>query len=107
MTIPFLYLFLLTDGLVSMAFLAIGEMLLLASNPVSVTFAQELFPEHRGVVSGLVMGFAWGVGALLIVPVGWLRDRLGLETALGVVTALLLPAAGIAATLDELPRPSS
>jgi len=105
MTIPFLYLFLLTDGLVSMIFLGLGGMLLLASNPVSVTFAQELFPEHRGVVSGLVMGFAWGVGALLIMLVGWLGDRLGLETALGVVTALLLPAAGIAATLPERPSP--
>jgi len=37
--------------------------------------------------------------------VGWLGDRLGLETALGVVTALLLPAAGIAATLPERPSP--
>ncbi|MBC7097862.1 MFS transporter [Candidatus Bipolaricaulota bacterium] len=105
MTIPFLYLFLLTDGLVSMIFLGLGGMLLLASNPVSVTFAQELFPEHRGVVSGLVMGFAWGVGALLITALGWLGDRLGLETALGIATGVLVPAAGIAAGLRE-PNPS-
>lgn len=99
--IPFLYLFLLTDGLVSMASLAMGGMLLLASNPVSVTFAQELFPEHRGMVSGLVMGFAWGVGALLITLVGWLGDMIGLEMALGIVTALVLPAAWLARGLRE------
>ncbi len=101
--VPSLYLFLITDGPLSMAFLALGGMLLLASNPVSVTFAQELFPEHRGVVSGLVMGFAWGVGALLITVVGYMGDRLGLETALGMVTAFLLPAALVAAGLRAPP----
>jgi len=99
--VPFLYLFLITDGPLSMAFLALGGMLLLASNPVSVAFAQELFPEHRGTVSGLVMGFAWGVGALLITLVGYLGDLLGLETALGLVTACLLPAALVAAALPK------
>jgi len=101
--IPFLYLFLITNGPLSMVFLALGGMLLLASNPVSVVLAQELFPEHRGVVSGLVMGFAWGVGALLITLVGYLGDVLGLETALGIVTALLLPAAAVASRLRERP----
>ncbi len=101
--IPFLYLFLITDGVLSMVLLALGGMLLLASNPVSVTFAQELFPQHRGMVSGLVMGFAWGVGSLLITLVGYLGDVLGLEAALGIVTGLLLPAALVAAGLREPP----
>lgn len=102
-SVPFLYLFLLTNGLLSMAFLIVGGLALLASNPVSVAFAQELFPEHRGVVSGLVMGFAWGVGALLITLVGYLGDLLGLETALGLVTACLLPAALVATRLPDRP----
>ncbi|HIP99635.1 TPA: MFS transporter [Candidatus Bipolaricaulota bacterium] len=105
-SIPFLYLFLATNGVPSMILLAMGGMLLLASNPVSVTFAQELFPEHRGMVSGLVMGFAWGVGSLLLTLVGYLGDALGLEAALGIVTGLLLPAAVLAAGLRE-PAPKS
>jgi FSR family fosmidomycin resistance protein-like MFS transporter len=99
--VPFLYLFLATEGMLSMAYLALGGMLLFASNPVSVIFAQELFPEHRGTVSALVMGFAWGVGALLITLVGWLGDMVGLEMALGIVTALVLPAAWLARGLRE------
>lgn len=105
-SIPFLYLFLITDGVQSMVTLALGGLLLLASNPVSVAFAQELFPEHRGMVSGLVMGFAWGVGSLLITLVGYLGDLLGLEAALGIVTGLLLPAAVVAAGLREPPGKS-
>ncbi len=97
MAMPFLYLFLITKGWLSALFMGLGGMLLMASNPVAVAFAQELAPEHRGTVSGLVMGFAWGVGGLLITLVGYLGDLLGLETALALLTTALLPAAAVAA----------
>lgn len=105
--VPFLYLFLMTDGVLSLVFMAAGALFQLCSTPVAVVFAQELFPEHRGMVSGVLMGLGWGVGALLITVVGYLGDLLGLETALGMVTVLLLPAAAIAARLPKgaAPRP--
>lgn len=99
--VPFLYLFLMTDGWLSLVFMAVGAMFQLCSTPVAVVFAQELFPEHRGMVSGVLMGLGWGVGALLIAVVGYLGDLLGLETALGMITVLLLPAAAIAARLPK------
>ncbi|MGC9530413.1 MAG: MFS transporter [Candidatus Bipolaricaulaceae bacterium] len=105
--IPFFYLFLITDGALSMLFLALGGMFMLSSNPVSVIFAQELFPDHRGVVSGMVMGLAWGVGSLLITLVGYLGDLLGLEMALGLVTTLLVPAAWVALSLREQGPPGT
>lgn len=105
--VPFLYLFLMTDGVLSLLFMALGAMFQLCSTPVAVVFAQELFPEHRGMVSGVLMGLGWGVGALLITLVGYLGDLLGLEIALGMITVLLLPAAAIAARLPKgmAPRP--
>ena len=99
--IPLLYLFLLTDGWLSFLFLALAGAVLIASIPVSVVFGQELVPEQRGLVSGVLMGFAWGVGALLIGLVGYLGDVLGLEVALGLLTMLLVPATILAAGLKE------
>jgi FSR family fosmidomycin resistance protein-like MFS transporter len=99
--LPFFYLFLLTDGALSFLFLALAGAVLIASIPVSVVFGQELVPEQRGLVSGVMMGLAWGVGALLMAGVGYLGDVLGLEVALGILTLLLVPAAALAAGLRE------
>ncbi len=105
--IPLFYLFLLTDGALSFVFLALAGAVLIASIPVSVVFGQELVPEQRGLVSGVLMGFAWGVGALLMGLVGYFGDRLGLEVALGLLTVLLVPATLLAAGLkDPSPEPS-
>ena len=57
-------------------------------------------------VASLMMGFAWGAGALLVPVTGWAADRWGLEatmTALGAV-----PLVGVALAWP-LPRsvPSS
>lgn len=98
---PLFYLFLLTDGTLSFVFLALAGAVLIASIPVSVVFGQELVPEQRGLVSGVLMGMAWGVGALLMALVGYLGDVLGLEIALGILTILLIPAAVLAAGLRE------
>ena len=104
LALPLFYLFLLTDGPLSFMFLALAGAVLISSVPVCVVLGQELVPEQRGLVSGLMMGLAWGVGALLITLVGYLGDRLGLEVALGIVTALLVPALILALGLPE-PRP--
>lgn len=105
--LPLFYLFLLTDGWLSFLFLALAGAALVASIPVSVVFGQELVPEQRGLVSGVLMGLAWGVGSLLIGFVGYLGDLLGLEVALGLLTVLLVPATILAAGLREpSPAPS-
>ncbi len=99
--IPLFYLFLLADGWLSFLFLALAGATLIASIPVSIVFGQELMPEQRGLVSGVLMGLAWGVGSLLIGLVGYLGDLLGLEVALGLLTVLLVPATLLAAGLKE------
>ena len=66
-------------GLVS---LTLGSFALQTSLPVNVVLGQELSPRHSSTISSLLMGAAWGVGALLIGPVGMLGDRFGLPAAL-------------------------
>jgi FSR family fosmidomycin resistance protein-like MFS transporter len=64
----------------------------LASSPVGVVAAQECVPGRTGLVSGLIMGLAWGVGGIALTPIGWLADRLGLVSVMSVVA--FLPALG-------------
>lgn len=92
-SVPFLILFLTTTGWVSAAGLFFGGLILLFTTPVNVTMAQELVPSQISTVSALMMGFAWGMAGLVGIPfVGWVADRVGLESALGGV--VLLPVAG-------------
>jgi FSR family fosmidomycin resistance protein-like MFS transporter len=80
--------FLMTRDALSLALLLLGGGLLSASNPVIVAHAQELLPQRSSTASALVMGFAWGVGGLLISAVGALGDAWGLERALGLATLM-------------------
>jgi FSR family fosmidomycin resistance protein-like MFS transporter len=70
--------------------------------PVNVVMAQELAPTQRGVVTSLMMGFAWGIAGIVFIPlVGWIADRTGIEAVLYGVS--LLPLFGYALSL-ALPR---
>lgn len=93
-SVPFLVVFLLTTGWTSLAALFAGGLILLFTVPVNVTMAQELVPESQsGTVSALMMGFAWGMAGLIVIPlVGWSADHVGLQNALWGV--ILLPLVG-------------
>lgn len=99
---PFLAGFLLTDGVLSLACLFVGGMILLLTIPVNVVMAQDLVPSQAGTVTSLMMGFAWGIAGITFIPlIGWIGDQTGLQTVLwGVALAPLL---GIWAAL-KLPR---
>jgi len=94
-SVPFLVLFMTTRGMLSLAALFVGGLILLFTVPVNVVMGQELVPGQSGTVSALMMGFAWGMAGLVCIPLfGWTADQVGLHAALwGVV---LLPLAGFA-----------
>jgi FSR family fosmidomycin resistance protein-like MFS transporter len=54
----------MTTGLASIMLLGLGGFVLLSTLPVNVVMAQELVPGQTSTVSALMMGAAWGVGAL-------------------------------------------
>ena len=72
-----------------LACLVLGGFFLQSSLPVNVVMGQELSPEHSSTIASLLMGAAWGVGALLIGPVGALADARGLHAALLALASLL------------------
>ncbi|MDA0840572.1 MAG: MFS transporter [Planctomycetota bacterium] len=69
------------------------------ANPLTVVFAQNLKPDRPGLVSGLMLGFAWGVSGILMPLVGKLKDEFGLSPTLSVVSLLLIPAGILVAKL--------
>jgi FSR family fosmidomycin resistance protein-like MFS transporter len=78
----------------------------LSSTPVGVVAAQECLPGRTGLVSGLVMGLAWGVGGAALTPIGWLADSFGLVPVMSAVALLPLAAAALMAffpTSTEVP----
>ena len=62
--------------------MSIGGLLLQSTLPVNVTYGQMLAPVGAATVSSLMMGFAWGVGSVMVPVVGLLGDYMGLPRAL-------------------------
>jgi len=89
---PFYILFLYGPTPLLLPAIAAAGLFALSATPVGVVAAQECLPGRTGLISGLVMGLAWGAGGLALTPIGWLADRLGLIPVMSVVA--LLPLAG-------------
>ncbi len=105
----FISLFLAIDGALGVVMLTMAGALILASLPLAVVAAQEMFPARAGMASGLMMGFAWGIGGLGATATGALSDAFGVVTALHIMVWLLLPAAALVAFLPShvsLPEPT-
>jgi MFS transporter, FSR family, fosmidomycin resistance protein len=100
--VPFLAVAPLLSGLPFVVMLAIGGFLLQSTLPVNVTFGQTIAPISAATVSSLMMGFAWGVGGLVVPFVGMLADNIGIDHTLMVMSAVPLVAAALA-----LPLPSA
>lgn len=98
----------LTTGAAFLIILSIGAFLAYAAMPLQILMAQERVPRTEGAASGIVMGFAYGVSSLLLMPLGWLGDHwtkvtssalLGVTLELQVAAAFLFPAAAVAVFL--------
>ncbi len=109
---PAFYGFLHADGLASAALLLATGACLFAALPVNIVSGQELLPGRASTVSGVVMGFAWGIGGLSATVVGAFADRLtvalgpapALARALSLAAAIPIAAAAIALALPETRR---
>ena len=107
---PLYLLFLHGPRIAVLPVIAVAGLFALSATPVGVVAAQECLPGRTGLVSGLVMGLAWGVGGLALTPIGWLADRFGLIAVMSVVA--LLPLIGAIVFLfyrdaEETGRPSA
>lgn len=86
--LPFLWLFLNSHGIAALIFLGLAGFMLFSSIPVSIVMAQNFFPRQKSTVSSLMMGLAWGIGGLLVTPLGILAEKTTLATALYILIAM-------------------
>lgn len=80
---------------IALFILALIGLFLLSSFSVAVVYAQELIPGKVGTMSGLIVGFAFGMGAIGAVVFGTVIDSFGLTSTM--ITVSLLPIIGLLA----------
>lgn len=73
---------------IAIIMLAIIGLLLMSSFSVTVVYAQELMPGKIGTMSGLIVGLAFGMGAIGSVALGTLIDWIGLNPTI-IITSFL------------------
>lgn len=87
---PLMIAYLLTGGPISIVFLGASGFTLMCTIPVNVSLAQELAPERTSTVSALMMGAAWGMGALCPPALDSLVPRFGFEKVLMLMSVITL-----------------
>ena len=78
----------------ALVLLVVSGGILSLSTPINIVVAQELHPDRASTMSGVMMGLAWWVSVLLLIPLGTLADLTSTATALRL-SSFLLPVAGL------------
>jgi FSR family fosmidomycin resistance protein-like MFS transporter len=99
--VPFFMLFALWPAKASMASAGVAALFLGLATPLTIAWAQKLQPAKAGLVSGLMLGFAWGVSDLAVPLVGAAAECVGRPAMLAAVALLLLPAGYMVRWLPE------
>jgi MFS transporter, FSR family, fosmidomycin resistance protein len=94
---PLLIVFYTVGGWVAFVSLAIAGVLLISSITVTTVMGQMLLPQHLGMVSGLMVGFAVGMSGIGVTLLGAIADTWGVPVAMKVI--LVLPVVGFLVTL--------
>ena len=98
---PFLQLAMLSTGGWMIVLVMIGGMFLFGSTPVTVALAQRFAPGSLATASSIMLGLGWGVGGVLVTPIGVIADHFGEIQAIRIACLLLLVGAVLAAGLPK------
>ena len=105
------YLYLMFEGIsgLGLVILIVAGVFSMASRPIMLALAQEILPESRAQMSGLMLAFGFVTMSLITMAFGALSDRVGIDSTLWYVPVFgflaipfiaLLPRRG-----DPLPMP--
>jgi FSR family fosmidomycin resistance protein-like MFS transporter len=75
-----------------------------ASFAITVVLAQDLWYERRALASGIIVGFAFGMGGLFVPVIGAAADALGLAGALRLLAGVPIVALALVGLLAALMR---
>ncbi|MDD1708639.1 MAG: MFS transporter [Methanoregulaceae archaeon] len=94
-SVPFLFIFLGSTGIVSYLALIVFGFFLWSSFAVTVAMSHEILPSRVGMASGLMLGVAIGAGGIGVAINGMIADVYSLKTALYTIPILIVGAAGL------------
>jgi MFS transporter, FSR family, fosmidomycin resistance protein len=106
---PLLLMIPRVSGVWTMTAAAIAGMAAVSTFAVVMVMAQDLMPQRIGMISGLIIGFAVGMGGIGVTLLGAIADRWGLQAAMDLTALLPIGALAIALALpsDRLIRASA
>ncbi|MCL4441691.1 MAG: MFS transporter, partial [Firmicutes bacterium] len=90
--IPLMLLFKYSTGIWTLVLVFITGMVMVSTMATTVVMGQELLPHRVGVASGLMTGFAIGMGGLGVTLLGAIADHFGAPVAVWAMTFLPVPA---------------
>jgi len=96
--------FVMTSGFSSLVLLVTAGAVLYASWSVIVVMSTEAAPHNVGAVSGLMLGFAVGIGGLAALGFGAIADKIGLQYALAGFSGFAFVAGLLALILPKARR---
>ncbi|MBL9057698.1 MAG: MFS transporter, partial [Rhodobacteraceae bacterium] len=86
----------------NVAVAALAGLILASAFPAMVVYAQDLMPQHTGMVAGLLFGLAFGIAAFGAAGLGIMADAWGIVTVYQICA--FLPLLGLAAFFLPEPR---
>jgi len=81
LTLIFLYTINFNKIIAIISFILNGFFILLSVGVILVQ-AQKLMPKYTCVISGVMQGFSWGIGALFLAPLGFIGQTWGVDKIL-------------------------
>ena len=89
--------------LVSAILFVLTGFFILLSVSVTLVSAQKIMSTHKGVISGVMQGFSWGLGALFLAPMGLIGQHFGVEKIL-IIMSLIAFLTGVFGISKDLKR---
>ena len=75
--LPFSLLFINLPSNWGFPFLALTAFFLSSSTPVNILMGQQIAPNNASFMSAVMMGLGWGIGGLIMTPIGYFADLIG------------------------------
>ena len=87
----FMFLFMISDGYIAIAFLIPIGILMFSTSPVMLALVQNVGVEHPSFFNGIYMTLSFGIGSLTLLAVGWMGDIFNFQITFTVsaITAFL------------------
>ncbi len=99
-SVPALLLFVTFPGRIALLTGALFGLCCDASLSATLVAAQRMLPRRSGVASGVILGLGFITGGIGVPTTGWLADRIGVQSALMLVSTFCVAAAALAFTVN-------